>query len=764
MPASSVLSPSSATLRPTMVLAGLVLGLALPACGGKAAPVESTAVAAPMDYPQARRGDVVDDYHGTQVADPYRWLEDPDAPESRTWIDAQNQLTRSWIDAVPQRAAIQDRLHALWNYERYGVPFQQAGRYFWTRNDGLQNQSVLYVADGLDADPRPLLDPNSWSDDGTVSLASYSVDHRAKVIAYGKSDGGSDWVTWSFRDIDSGKDLPDTLTWTKFTGMSWLKDDSGVFYSRYPTPTAQLQDVNEDNKLWFHAMGTDQADDLLIFDQPEFPRRSYHAQVSWDGSLLIITSSEGTEDKSRVYIKDLTGDWRDDAPGQDVQPLLVDFDAGYYFIAKEGDRLFFWTNKDAPKGRIVAIDIDQVDGPVDSATLTEIVPQGEHPLQKANRIGDHLVLGLLVDAHDVIEVVDLDGKPVRTVDLPGVGSVSGFSGDPDSDETFYAYTGFTDPSTIYRYDVGTGQTDLFRRPDVDFDPDDFETKQVFYNSADGTRIPMFITHKKGLELTGDNPTLLYGYGGFNVSLSPWFSVSNQVWMELGGVYAVANLRGGGEYGEEWHDAGTIHNKQNVFDDFYAAAEYLVAQGYTRPDKLAIQGGSNGGLLVGAAITQRPELFGAALPAVGVLDMLRYHLFTIGWAWASDYGTSDDPEQFATLLKYSPLHNTKPGTHYPPTLITTGDHDDRVVPAHSFKFAAALQEAQGGPAPILIRIETRAGHGRGKPTTMVIEEKADIYAFLVRALDMKPDADWLQTAAPDATGAAGNVAPSHDHAH
>jgi len=726
---------------PLLPLVATCAALALPGCGEKAPPAAAAAAPA-FQYPDAARGDVVDDYHGTQVADPYRWLEDPDSAESRGWIEAENALTHGYIDAVPQRAAIQDRLHALWNYERFGVPFHQHGRYFWKRNDGLQNQSVLYVADGLDAEPRVLLDPNAWSEDGTVALSSYGVSEDARFIAYGRSDGGSDWVTWSFKDIDTGADLPDTLTWTKFSGVSWAHDGSGVFYSRYPTPTQELQDVNEDNKLYFHAMGTDQADDLLVYEDPEHPRRSFSGSVTRDGSLLVITDSEGTEEKSRVYVKDLTGDWRDDAPGQGVVPLLTEYDAGYYFIAKDGSRLLFWTNKDAPRGRVVALDLDGVEGPVDSDSLVVVVPQGDAVLSSANRVGDHLVLRWQVDAHDKVEITDLQGQHERDVDLPGLGSVWGFAGDPDRDETFFAFTGFTDPSTIYRYDVGTGERSLFKRPAVAFDPDAYVTQQVFYTSGDGTRVPMFITHKKGIELDGSNPTILYGYGGFNISLTPWFSVTNQVWMEMGGVYAVANLRGGGEYGEEWHDAGTLDNKQNVFDDFFAAAHYLIDNGYTRTDKLAIQGGSNGGLLIGAAITQHPELFGAALPAVGVMDMLRYHLFTIGWAWASDYGTSDDPDQFQTLLKYSPVHNTKPGTHYPPTLITTGDHDDRVVPAHSFKFAAALQHDQGGPAPVLIRIETRAGHGGGKPTGLVIEAKADIFAFLVRALDMDPQTDWL----------------------
>ncbi len=710
--------------------------LLLSACGTKAPPATSPGPAPgpAFAYPAAARGDTVDDYHGTPVADPYRWLEDPDAPESRTWIEAQNALTRSYLDAVPQRQAIQDRLHALWNYERIGVPFHQGGRYFWTRNDGLQNQPVLLTATGLQAQPTVLLDPNTWSADGTVSLRTYAIDEQARHIAYGVSDGGSDWTTWKVRDIQSGQDLPDELRWSKFSGVSWLKDGSGFFYSRFPEPTEALEDLNENSALYFHKLGTQQSQDLLVYHDPEHPRRSWSGSVTDDGRYLVMTGYEGTEPRSRVHILPLSRGWQDRPPGQGVVKLMDSFDAGYYRVSSQGDRFWFWTNKDAPKGRVIAVDL-QKPSPAD---WTEVVPQGEHVLQSCNRVGDTLVLGWMKDARSEVEVRDLQGTPIRTVELPGVGSISGFAGDPDRDETFYSFTGFTDPATIYRYDVGTGESSLFMRPAVDFDPAGFETKQIFYTSKDGTRVPMFITHKKGLELDGNNPTILYGYGGFNVSQTPWFSVSNQVWMEMGGVYAVANLRGGGEYGETWHKAGTVHDKQNVFDDFIAAAEYLQGQGYTRPERLAIQGGSNGGLLVGAVLTQRPELFGAALPAVGVLDMLRYHTWTIGWAWKSDYGSSEDPEQFKTLLAYSPVHNTRPGTAYPATMVTTGDHDDRVVPAHSFKFTAALQHAQGGSAPILARIETRGGHGAGKPTTMVIEELADRYAFLVRALAMDPD--------------------------
>ncbi|NOY24963.1 MAG: S9 family peptidase [Oligoflexia bacterium] len=716
------------------------------ACGPKeVAPIAPAASALKpgLAYPEAPRDDVVDDYFGTQVADPYRWLEDTDAPRTRAWIDAENTLTRGWIDAVPQRSAIADRLHALWNYERFGTPFHQGDRYFWTRNDGLQNQSVLYTTTDLDTDPTVLLDPNTWSTDGTVALRSYAVDKQAHHIAYGVSDGGSDWVIWKVRDIATGKDLDEDLRWTKFSGVSWLHDGSGFFYSRYPEPTKALADLNENNTLYLHRLNTPQADDQLIYQDPEHPRRGWDATVTDDGNWLVITGSEGTEPKSRVYVKSLQGDWQDDPPNQGVTRLLDRYDAGYYLVSSQDDRLIFWTNKDAPKGRVIAVDIDKPD----PADWIELVPQREQALEYANRVGGHLVLSYLSDAHSAVEIATLDGQHVRDLSLPGMGSVGGFAGDPDRDETFFSYTGFTHPTTIYRTDIATGETSLFKSPAVDFDPDAYETHQVFTTSKDGTRIPIFITYKKGLALTGDNPTILYGYGGFGISLTPWFSVSNQVWMELGGVYAVANLRGGGEYGEAWHQAGTLANKQNVFDDFIAAAEYLENNGYTKADKLAIQGGSNGGLLIGAVELQRPELFGAALPAVGVMDMLRYQKFTIGWAWASDYGRSDDADQFPVLYAYSPVHNTHPGTAYPATLITTGDHDDRVVPGHSFKFAAALQHDQGGSAPILIRVETRAGHGGGKPTTMVIDEVADRFAFLVRALNMNVDVDMDMDSKP-----------------
>ena len=707
----------------------LTLALFALACGPKDAPVEAavTPPAPTFAYPEAQRGDVVDDYHGTQVADPYRWLEDPDTPESRTWIEAQNELTHGYLATIEERGAIEERLTELWNFERFGTPRVEGGRTFWTRNDGLQDHSVLYVADSVDAEPSVLLDPNTFSEDGTISLAGWSVSEDGSHIAYATSDGGSDWRTWKVRDIESGEDTAeDTLEWSKFSGASWTHDHAGFYYARYPEPENPLEAVNENQKLYYHRLGTPQSEDRLVYEDTEHPTWGWAGSVTDDGKTLLIYGWEGTEDKNRLYYQRLD---REDAP---IVKMLDDFDASYHHLGEVGSTWYVKTNLDAPKNRIIAIDRDKPE----REHWTEIIGESEDVLEGASMIGGKLILDYLDDAKSVIRLAELDGTPAGEVALPGMGSAWGFGGEQDATETFYGFSGFTRPSTLYKYDITTGESTLWKQPDVDFNPDAFETKQVFYPSKDGTQIPMFLVHKKGIELDGSNPTLLYGYGGFNISLTPYFSISRLVWAEMGGVLAIANLRGGGEYGEEWHQAGTLKNKQNVFDDFIAAGEYLVSEGYTSSDKLAIQGGSNGGLLVGAVSTQRPELFAAALPAVGVMDMLRYHEFTIGWAWASDYGRSDDPEMFSYLHGYSPLHNLEPGTDYPATMVTTGDHDDRVVPAHSFKYAAELQRCHSGADPVLIRIETRAGHGAGKSTSMRIEEIADRWAFLVDQLDVE----------------------------
>ena len=681
----------------------------------------------PSTYPVARKGDQVDDYHGVKVADPYRWLEDLDSPETRSWVEAENKLTFAFLESIPQRTAIKDRLTKLWNYEKYGIPFKEGNRYFYTRNSGLQNQAVLYTVTALDAQPKMVLDPNTLSADGTVAVSGLQVSPDGKLLAYSLSASGSDWQEWKVRDVETSKDLPDDLKWVKFSGVSWTRDGKGFFYSRYDEPKNDtLKGTNYFQKVYFHKLGTPQSDDALIYERPDQKDWLFTGTVTDDGNYLLLTIYQGTDVKSRVYYKDLKAK---DAP---VVKLLDDFDAAYNFIGNEGRRFWFQTDLQAPRGKVIEVDLSKPE----RDNWKVVVGEAKEALQATSFVDDKFILNYLKDAYTEVKIYDTAGKLLNEVAFPGIGSAEGFGGKASDKETFYSFTGFTTPTTIYRYDMTTGKSSVFRQPKVDFNPADFETRQVFYTSKDGTKVPMFITYKKGVKLDGNNPTYLYGYGGFSVSLSPAFSVGNLVWMEMGGVYAQPNLRGGGEYGEEWHREGMKLNKQNVFDDFIAAAQWLIDNKYTSTAKLAIGGGSNGGLLVGAALTQRPDLFGAALPAVGVMDMLRFQKFTIGWAWVSDYGSSDDPEEFKVLYAYSPLHNIKPGTSYPPTLITTADHDDRVWPGHSFKFAAALQAAQGGPAPVLIRIETKAGHGAGKPTTKVIEDIADRWAFLVKTLEMK----------------------------
>jgi prolyl oligopeptidase len=678
-------------------------------------------------YPHAKVVDQVDDYHGTKVADPYRWLEDTDSADTHAWVEAENKVTFGYLEQIPYRKAIHDRLTKLWNFERYRVPQKQGGRYFYEHNNGLQNQNVLYVAESLNAEPRVLLDPNTLSPDGTVALVGRAVSEDGQLLAYGTAASGSDWMEWHVRQVDTGKDLSDLLKWVKFSGASWTKDGKGFFYSRYDEPKqgTMLRDTNYFQKLYYHRVGTTQSEDKLVYDRPDNKELAFRGDVTDDGHYLIISVWQGTSPKNRLYYKDLT---RADA---DVVKLLDDFDAQYEFIDNDGPVFWLKSDLDAPRGRLIAIDTRHPE----RDRWKTIVPQAAETLTSASVVNDSFLLGYLKDAQTEVRIHDLEGKFLRSVDLPGIGTAEGFSGKRKEKETFYGFTSFIAPTTIYRYDLVAGKSEVFRQPKVDFDPGGYETKQVFYTSKDGTRVPMFLTYKKGLKLDGNNPVLLYAYGGFNISLTPAFSVSNAVWLEMGGVYAQPNLRGGGEYGEDWHQAGTKLRKQNVFDDFIAAAEWLIANHYTSPSKLAIRGGSNGGLLVGACMTQRPDLFAATLPAVGVMDMLRFHKFTIGWAWTSDYGSSDDAEQFKAIYAYSPLHNLKPGTKYPATLVTTADHDDRVVPGHSFKFAATLQADQAGAAPVLIRVETKAGHGAGKPVSKQIEEMTDEWAFVARNLNM-----------------------------
>lgn len=681
----------------------------------------------PLTYPKAKTVDQVDDYHGTKVADPYRWLEDTDSADTKAWVEAENKLTFSYLDQIPYRAAIRERLLKLWNYERFTAPEKEGGRYFYQHNNGLQNQNVLLVADSLTAEPRVLLDPNTLSADGTVALAGRAITDDGKLMAYGTAASGSDWTEWHVRDIATGNDLPDLIKWVKFSDASWTKDDKGFFYSRYDEPKEgmALRDTVYFQKLYYHRLGTAQSDDKLIYDRPDNKEMLFGGSVTDDGRYLIITVEQGTSPKNRLYYKDLT------KPDAQVMKLLDDFDAEYRFVDNDGPVFWIRTDLNAPRGKLIAIDTRHPE----RSNWKTVVAEGPDKLEGANTVDNLFLLSYLKDARNEVRVHDLTGKFLRNVDLPGIGTAAGFGGKRTDKETFYAFTSFVTPTTIYRYEPAAGKSTVFRQPKVDFDPTKYETKQVFYNSKDGTRVPMFLTYKKGLKLDGQNPTLLYAYGGFDISLTPFFSVPNVVWLEMGGIYAQPNLRGGGEYGEEWHQAGTHGKKQNVFDDYFAAAEWLIANKYTSTPKLAIRGASNGGLLMGASLTQRPDLFGAALPEVGVMDMLRFQKFTIGWAWTSDYGSSDNPEDFKYLYAYSPLQNLKPGTKYPPTMISTADHDDRVVPGHSFKFAATMQADQTGPAPVLIRIETKAGHGGGKPISKIIDETADEWAFVAHNLNM-----------------------------
>jgi prolyl oligopeptidase len=693
-----------------------------------------------FDYPEARRSEQVDDYHGTKVADPYRWLENPDSPESRQWIEAENKVTFGFLEKIPEREKIKTRLTELWNYERYGVPFKQGNRYFLTRNDGLQNQSVLYTLASLNAEPKVLLDPNKLSTDGTIALKGYAISEDGEYMAYGLSTAGSDWEEWRMRKVSSAEDTEDVLKWVKFSGASWTHDGSGIFYSRYdePNESQKLQSLNYFQKLFFHKRGTPQSDDILVYHRPDQKEWGFNGEVTEDGRYLIISVRQGTDVRNRVFYKELPKDFSPkdlahDGKGKVVE-LLNDFDASYEFIGNVGPVFWFQTDLQSPRGRIIGIDTRKPQ----RENWKTLVPESKDTLERVRVVNRQFIVSYMQDAKSAVKIFDLQGKFVRELSLPGIGSVAGFSGEQQDTETFYAFTSFTSPTTIYRYDLRTGESTVFRQPKVKFDASQLETRQIKYKSKDGTTVPMFLVHRKGLELNGKNPTLLYAYGGFNISLTPAFSASTMVWLEMGGVYAQPNLRGGGEYGEEWHQAGTKLRKQNVFDDFIAAAQWLIDNKVTQPSKLAIAGGSNGGLLVGAVMTQRPELFGATLPAVGVMDMLRFHKFTIGWAWTSDYGSADNPDEFKALYAYSPLHNLKAGTRYPSTLVTTADHDDRVVPAHSFKFAAALQNAHAGENPVLIRIETKAGHGAGKPTSKIIEEAADRYAFLVKTLGVRSE--------------------------
>lgn len=702
-----------------------------------------------FNYPKPKKVDQVDDYHGTKVADPYRWLEDTKAAEAQAWIAEQNKVTDAYLATISERERIKARLTELWNYERFSAPFKIGKRYLYSKNDGLQNQSVMYITDSISDPGRVFFDPNKLSTDGTVSLSGSSFTDDGKLWAYGLATGGSDRTEWKVMDVETGKLLSDTLKPNRQGGVSWLKDNSGFFYSRFPDAEegVELKGQNFYQKLYFHKLGTPQSDNIVIYERPDNKEYFVGGGVTEDGKFLIIYVGKGTSPKNMVYYMPLagfntsTGVSEGYTPGENIpandlaarrkaqiQPLITELVANYSFIGNNDRTFYFSTDKDASRSKIVAVDTMAKLG-----KWSDLIPEAAETLQGVDFLNDQFVLTYLKDAYTQIKIVDRNGRAIREVKLPGIGSAGGFNGKRHDTETFYTYSSYNAPPTIYRYDMKSGKSEMFRKAGVKFDPAGCEVKQVFYNSKDGTKVPMFIVHKKGIKLDGNNPTLLYGYGGFNIPMTPGFSVARLPWLEMGGVYVVANLRGGSEYGEAWHEAGTKLKKQNVFDDFIAAGEWLIANKYTQPSKLAIQGGSNGGLLVGAVLNQRPDLFGAALPAVGVMDMLRFPKFTIGWAWTSDYGSPDNPEEFKAIYAYSPYHNIKAGTKYPATLITTADHDDRVFPAHSFKYAAALQEAQAGTAPVLIRIETKAGHGAGKPTAKIIEEQVDIYGFLVKSL-------------------------------
>lgn len=681
-----------------------------------------------FNYPKPRRGDQVDDYHGVKVADPYRWMEETESAEMRQWIEDQNKITFDYLGKISQRETIKNRLTEIWNYERYSAPSKIAdGFYIYSKNDGLQNQSVLYRSSSINDQGAVFFDPNKLRADGTAALGGSSFSDDGKLWAYGVSQAGSDRTEWFVMDTATGKLLPDTLTPNRQGGIAWLKDNSGFFYSRFPDAVAgaELKGAAKFQKIYFHKLGTPQSDDFVVYERPEDGELFIGGGVSEDGNWLIISVSKGTERMNMVYFKNLT---MSKAP---IIPLVADRKNNYSFIGNDESTFYFRTDRDAPRGKVV-----KVDALASEHKWEDVIPQSADTLNNVQFINDQFVLNYMKDAATAIKIYETSGKFVRDVALPGVGTAGGFGGRRSDSETFYTYSSFNAPPTIYRYDMKSGKSTLFQQAKVKFDPSAYEVKQVFYNSKDGTRVPMFLTYKKGIKLDGNNPTLLYGYGGFNIPQTPGFSVARIAWLDMGGVYAVACIRGGSEYGKDWWMGGSRLNKQNTFDDFAWAGKWLIANKYTSTPKLAIQGGSNGGLLVGAVLNQNPELFGAAIPQVGVMDMIRFTEFTVGAAWKSDYGDPKNAQDFKVMYAYSPYHQAKPGTKYPPTLVTTADHDDRVFPAHSFKYTAAMQHAQAGKAPVLIRIQVRGGHGAGLPTALAIEQQADIYAFLVKSLGMK----------------------------
>lgn len=681
-----------------------------------------------FDYPKPRRGDQVDDYHGVKVADPYRWMEDTESAETTAWIEAENKLTNSYLSTIPQREGIKKRLTEIWNYERYSAPSKITDNfYIYTKNDGLQNQSVLYKATSINDPGKVFFDPNKLRADGTAALGGSAFTDDGKLWAYGVSQAGSDRSEWFVMDVATGKLLPDTLSPNRQGVAAWLKDNSGFYYTSYPPAEKgqELKNTTYFQKLYFHKLGTPQSEDYVVYERPDNKEYFCGAEISEDGNWLLITVGKGTERMNMVYFKNLT---MEKAP---ILPLIENLNNSWNFIGNDGSTFYFQTDKDASRGKVVKVNVL-----ARQPLFTDVIPETPDTLNGVQFLNDQFVLNYMHDAYTKIKIFNTNGKWVRDVALPGIGTAGGFGGKRKDHETFYSYSSYNAPPTIYRYDMKTGKSTVFRTAKVKFDPNAYEVKQVFYPSKDGTKVPMFLTYKKGTKLDGSNPTILYGYGGFNIPSTPGFSIARVPWLEMGGIYAVACIRGGSEYGKDWWKGGSRLNKQNVFDDFAYAGKWLIANKYTSTPKLAIQGGSNGGLLVGAVLNQNPGLFGAALPAVGVMDMLRFDKFTIGWAWKSDYGDPADPTDFKAMYSYSPYHNAKPGTKYPATLVTTADHDDRVFPAHSFKYTAAMQAAQAGDAPVLIRIQVRGGHGAGLPTALQIEQQADIYGFLVKNLGMK----------------------------
>jgi prolyl oligopeptidase len=712
-------------LNPHLALGAVLAVACAAACWPRSAGAEPSSA---PHYPPAQRGDHVDEYHGIKVLDPYRWMEDIDSPATRAWVEAQARLTSDYLAAIPAHDRIAQRLREIWNFERWRPPEKHGAQWFYVHNSGLQDQSVLFATADLEQPARVLLDANTLSKDGTIAFkgAGYSDDGR--LMAYGLSEAGSDWEVWRVRDVASGKDLPDEIRWAKFTGASWRKDGSGFYYSGYPASAAgrSLKAPNQYHKVFFHRLGTPESQDPQIYGRTDDPDWFVGGQVTDDGHYLVVAANHGTDVRNTLLVADLT------VEGSAVAPVIAEPRANYTFVGNIGSTLYVQTDDDAPRYRVIAIDLARPG----RAHWRTVVAESKDTLDSATLVGHQLIAQYLHDAHSVVRRYAPDGKPLGELTLPGFGTTSGFEGRLEDTFTYYAYTDYTTPASIFRLDLKTGGTRLWRTPQLAaFKPAEYETQQIFYVSKDGTRVPMFVTARKGMVLDGHNPTILYGYGGFNDSLQPVFSPRIAAWLELGGVYAVANLRGGGEYGRAWHEAGMKTHKQNVFDDFIGAAQFLTAHHWTSRERLAILGASNGGLLIGAVEEQRPDLFAAAVAQVGVMDMLRFREFTVGKAWEADYGSIDNEDEFKALAAYSPYHNVRPNADYPATLILTGDHDDRVFPAHSFKLAAAMQNADPRGKPILIRIDLRAGHGAGKPVSKQVDETADIYSFVLNAMGL-----------------------------